>query len=74
MNAVVSEKGQVTIPKKLRQQLGLEPGAILSFSEDRGRLIAQKKVPEDPMEKWRGAGKLPFGETVDEYINEIRDR
>ncbi|MFT6182492.1 MAG: antitoxin PrlF [Paracoccaceae bacterium] len=74
MNATVSEKGQITIPKKLREQLGLEPGVILSFSEDHGRLIAQKKTPEDAMEKWRGAGKLHFKGTSDEYLAMIRER
>jgi antitoxin PrlF len=30
--AVVSEKGQVTLPKRLRDQLGIQPGSRLSFS------------------------------------------
>ena len=29
MNSIVSEKGQVTIPKKLRKQLGLTAGVVL---------------------------------------------
>ena len=31
MFATVSEKGQVTLPKKLRDQMGIQPGARLDF-------------------------------------------
>jgi len=74
MKATVSEKGQVTIPKKLRDKLGLKNGVVLDFREENGRLVASKKEDEDPIRKWIGAGKLPFGETVDEYLDQIRDR
>ena len=30
--AVVREKGQVTLPKAMREQLGIEPGSRLAFS------------------------------------------
>ncbi|GMV73852.1 MAG: hypothetical protein AMXMBFR78_08030 [Rubrivivax sp.] len=35
--AVVSEKGQVTLPKRVRDQLGIRPGSRLEFqvSDDR---------------------------------------
>ena len=42
MKAVVSEKGQVTIPKQLRDRLGIKPGEVLEFNEDGGRLIETK--------------------------------
>ncbi|HSW06396.1 AbrB/MazE/SpoVT family DNA-binding domain-containing protein [Aquabacterium sp.] len=32
--ATVSDKGQVTLPKQLRDQLGIEPGTRLSFQVD----------------------------------------
>ena len=63
MNAVVSEKGQVTIPKKLRIDLGLEAGSILEFSERDGALIVTKKVDSDPVDDWRGFASMPKGET-----------
>jgi AbrB family looped-hinge helix DNA binding protein len=36
---VVNAKGQVTIPAELRKQLGIKPGAHVTWSEEKGRLI-----------------------------------
>ncbi|HVA80378.1 MAG TPA: AbrB/MazE/SpoVT family DNA-binding domain-containing protein [Candidatus Binataceae bacterium] len=48
MKARVAERGQVTIPKRLRDRLGVKPGTTLEFSEERGRLVAVKSAPADP--------------------------
>ena len=74
MNAIVSEKGQVTIPKKIREQLGIYPGVVLTFNEEEGKLVARKKLAEDPFEKWVGRGRLPFGRNTDAYLRIIRGR
>jgi AbrB family looped-hinge helix DNA binding protein len=74
MNSIVSEKGQVTIPKALRVRLGLDPGAVLNFQEEEGRLVARKVMQEDPVSRWRGKGRLPVGRNVDEYVNIVRAR
>ena len=73
MTAIVSEKGQVTIPKKLRDQLGLKPGISLEFETHDGKLIARKKLVEDVFEKWCGRGRLPTGINTDEYLKLIRN-
>ena len=31
MNAIVADRGQVTIPKKLRERLGITPRTVLDF-------------------------------------------
>ena len=49
MKARVTKRGQVTIPKPLRERLGVKPGTILEFSEERGRLIAVKSESVDPV-------------------------
>jgi len=74
MNAIVSEKGQVTIPKKLRLRLGLGPGAVLDFQEDNGQLVARKVIQDEPFEAWRGLGALPLGADGDAYLKAIRGR
>lgn len=68
----VSEKGRITIPKALRETLGIRPGTVLEVAAVRGNLIAQKREAEDPILKWRGRGRLPGGETVDAYLARIR--
>lgn len=73
MTAVLSEKGQVTIPKPVRDKLGLSPGAVLEFAAENGKLVGRKKIPHDVFKKWRGRGHLPKGMTVDSYLNRTRD-
>lgn len=72
MKTTVSEKGQITIPKPLRDRLGLAPGTILDFDAESGRLIGRKRLTADPFRKWRGSCRLPKGQSVDKYLNEVR--
>ena len=68
----VSEKGQITIPKALRESLGIRPGTVLDVMAVQGGLIARKREAEDPLLKWRGRGRLPGGDTVDSYLARTR--
>ncbi len=70
MKSVVSEKGQVTIPKPLRDRLGIRPGEVLDFEEEEGRLVARKSPPDDPIAAVYGILKLDT--TTDELITELR--
>jgi AbrB family looped-hinge helix DNA binding protein len=68
--ATVSEKGQVTIPKRLRDRLGIRPGQVLDFREERGKLVATKAGPDDPVASVYGI--LDLGRPTDELIAELR--
>jgi len=71
----VSERGQVTIPKKLRKQCGLDKNVEVEIVLDNGRLVIQKRPPErHPVDKVRGIIKLRFGKNVDDYIEQVRGR
>jgi len=70
MKARVAERGQVTIPKALRARLGIGPGTVLDFREEAGRLVAEKWVSEDPVD--RVFGSLGSGRSSDELIEELR--
>jgi len=66
---VVSEKGQVTIPKTLRVALGITPGSRLEFREHQGRLLASRVVTSDPFEALIGLGR---GRDTDTVLSALR--
>ena len=72
MKAKLSSKGQVTVPKSCRDQLGLKTGTVLDFEAVDGVLIVRKVQTEDAFQKWRGRGKLPEGLGVDDYLAAVR--
>lgn len=72
MNAVVAERGQVTIPKPLRQRLGITPKTVLDFHEENGRLIAVKAAGGDPVSRVRGCLKL--NQTTDALMDALRGK
>lgn len=68
--SVVSEKGQVTIPKQIRDRLGIRPGQALEFTEERGRLVATKAQAEDPVASVYGV--LELSRSTEEVVAELR--
>lgn len=43
MSHTLTSKGQVTIPKKIRETLGLDPGSEVDFEvDDKGRIVIRK--------------------------------
>ena len=73
MDATVAERGQVVIPKAMRDQLGITPGMQLSFSVEDGKLVIRKKI-DDAISRVRGVLKLAPGEDIDEWFRETRGR
>jgi antitoxin PrlF len=72
MKAVVSEKGQVTIPKPIRTRLGIRPGSVLEFEAEDGRLVAHRAAQRDAFDEVYGT--LRMDESVDRFIERIRGR
>jgi antitoxin PrlF len=70
MTAIVSEKGQVTIPKALRDRLGLGPGQVLDFREEKGCLIAEKLPDRDAVSSVYGI--VQPGRGTDSLMAELR--
>jgi antitoxin PrlF len=70
MKTIVSEKGQITIPKPLRVRLGLRKGQVLEVSEEKGKLVMSKQPSQDPFDKYFGILKL--GKRTDDIIRELR--
>jgi antitoxin PrlF len=70
MKATIGERGQVVIPKLLRDRFGLRPGQQLEFKEEIGRIVVTKALPADPLAGIVGILKLPM--STDELIDEMR--
>jgi AbrB family looped-hinge helix DNA binding protein len=70
MKTTVSQTGQIVIPKKLRESLGLDTGQVLECWEEQGRLVAAKAPVADPVASVYGILKL--GRPTDEVIAELR--
>lgn len=69
MKAIISEKGQVTIPKPLRESLALTPGTEVEFEEREGLLVGRRVTDHDPLS--RLVGLLPRMD-VDKALVDLR--
>jgi len=73
MEATVAERGQITLPKAVRDALGLVKGSQLKVELDGGRIILRKNV-DDALSRLRGKFKLPAGMSSDDVMRELRGR
>lgn len=80
MGTTLTVKGQVTIPKRVRDAMGLKPGDEVDFVVDeRGETVLRRAGPPRPadpagdrFERARGTLPIPLGCSVDEYMRLIR--
>jgi antitoxin PrlF len=73
MEATVAERGQITLPKAVRDALGLTKGTKLKVELEGGRIILRKDI-DDAVSRLRGRVKLPPGVTSDDVLRELRGR
>ncbi len=73
MEATVAERGQITLPKAVRDALGLTKGTTLNVELDGGRIILRKNV-RDAISRVRGRFPMPEGVTTDDIMRELRGR
>jgi antitoxin PrlF len=67
---MVSEKGQVTIPKRIRAAAGVLPGTEVSFSLDGGKIVitpVASQVRNDRRERLRAAAAKVRGTLSPEF-------
>jgi AbrB family looped-hinge helix DNA binding protein len=72
MTSRVGPKGQVVIPKALRDRLGIIPGDIVQFEMD-GRAVRVEAIRDAPQLRGRFAG-LPLTETLEADRRQERRR
>jgi antitoxin PrlF len=73
MEATVAERGQITLPKAVRDALGLTKGTLLKVELDGSRIILRKNV-DDAISRARGRFKLPEGVSSDDIMRDLRGR
>ena len=72
ITAIVADRGQVTIPKALRDHMGIRPSTVLAFSLKNGALVAVKAVKEDAVSAVQGC--LKTKRSSDEWMTELRGK
>jgi antitoxin PrlF len=72
ITARVTSKGQVTIPKEIRDKLGVHTGEDVGFEEKDGLLVISKVVTKSPFDKWVGKLKHLEGQRSDDLVREAR--
>jgi len=70
--AKITSKGQVTIPKKVREKLGVQPGEAVGFDEKGGVIFIKKAITKSPFDKWVGKLKHLKGQRSDDLVRESR--
>ena len=69
--ATLTSKGQITLPKAVRDALGLTKGSKLKIELDGSRIIIRKDV-DDALSRLRGRFKLDGFANTDEAMRAIR--
>ncbi|MFA7178287.1 MAG: AbrB/MazE/SpoVT family DNA-binding domain-containing protein [Smithellaceae bacterium] len=72
ITARVTSKGQVTIPKEVRERLGVREGEDIGFEEREGLFVVSKVVTVSPFDKWVGKLKHLKGKRSDDLVREAR--
>ena len=72
ITAKVTSKGQITLPKIVREKLGVHPGEDVGFEEKDNLLVISKVVTKSPFDKWVGKLKHLRGKRSDDLMREAR--
>lgn len=71
MEAIVAERGQITLPKAVRDALGLTKGSVLKVELEGSRIVLRKSV-DDAISRARGRFRLDGFESSDAAIEAVR--
>jgi AbrB family looped-hinge helix DNA binding protein len=72
LSAKVTSKGQITVPKKIRDKLGVQAGESLGFEEKNGVFYIRKSLKRSPFDKWVGKLNKLKGQKTDSIIDALR--
>jgi antitoxin PrlF len=74
METTLTSKGQITIPKHIREALSLQPGSKLTFDVNvAGELVLRPGTqPPNPFEAALGTAEIKWEGTTDQYMAFLR--
>jgi AbrB family looped-hinge helix DNA binding protein len=74
LTAKVTSKGQITIPKLVRDKLGISEGTEIQFEEKDGIFYIKKYLKKSPFDRWVGFLSKHKSKGTDRIIEELRGR
>ena len=72
MEATVAERGQITLPKAVRDALGLTKGTLLKVELEGSRIVLRTSV-DDAISRARGKFALDGFESAEEAVRSLRN-
>jgi AbrB family looped-hinge helix DNA binding protein len=66
----VTDKYQITIPPRVRKELGIVPGCKVDIKKVGNKYVLVVDPVKELVRRWRG--KLKGGKPTDEYMDEVR--
>lgn len=72
--SVLTQKGQITIPKAIRDVIGLQPGTEVEFVVVNDMVMLRKKISPEAIERWRGYLKGDDNHDTTSIMRELRDQ
>lgn len=72
--ATLTSKGQITLPRVVREALGLRTGSQVEFVVRDGEAVMRKRLSPEAVQHWRGFLRDRAGtSSTDEYVRQLRD-
>ena len=70
----ITQKGQVTLPKRIRVKAGFQPGMEVEFVEKEGQVFLKKKGADAPFDRFLGLLRESGWKHTDELLSALRGR
>ena len=74
LTAKLTSKGQITIPKKVREKLGVSSGEEIQFEENNSVFTIRKWIKKSPFDQWVGYLKKQKANNTDRIVDELRGK
>lgn len=68
----LSKKGQITIPRDVREKLNLKPGDQLEFVNTEKGLVLRRKISEQAFDDLKGIADTPQSHSTEEHLGQTR--